>query len=71
MRATLHDPAPNTYYGQWSREKRLFPGLESAPLPMMSARQAPDSGLLAFRSETSPDEGRGSSDGRSIQATAV
>src|SRR6185312_17151054 len=29
MRATLHDPAPNTYYGQWAGEKALFTGLES------------------------------------------
>jgi hypothetical protein len=29
MRATLHDRAPNTYYGQWSGEKPLFAGLES------------------------------------------
>jgi hypothetical protein len=28
MRATLHDRAPNTYYGQWPGEKALFPGLE-------------------------------------------
>ena len=26
--ATLHDHAPNTYYGQWPGEKALFPGLE-------------------------------------------
>jgi hypothetical protein len=29
MRATLHDPAPSTYYGQWPGKKALFPGLES------------------------------------------
>jgi hypothetical protein len=29
MRATLHDHAPNTYYGQWSGEKALFAGLQS------------------------------------------
>ena len=29
MRTTLHDHAPNTYYGQWPGEKPLFPGLES------------------------------------------
>ena len=29
MRATLHDHAPNTYYGQWPGEKPLFAGLES------------------------------------------
>jgi len=29
MRATLHDHAPNTYYGQWPREKPLFAALES------------------------------------------
>jgi hypothetical protein len=29
MRATLHDPAPNTYYGQWPGEKPLFPGRQS------------------------------------------
>ena len=28
MRATLHDHAPNTYYGQWPGEKALFAGLE-------------------------------------------
>jgi hypothetical protein len=28
MRATLHDHAPNTYYGQWPQEKPLFAGLE-------------------------------------------
>jgi hypothetical protein len=29
MRATLHDRAPNTYYGQWSREKGAVSGLDS------------------------------------------
>jgi len=29
MRATLHDHAPNTYYGQWPGEKPLFAGLQS------------------------------------------
>jgi hypothetical protein len=29
MRATLHDHAPNTYYGQWLGGKPLFSGLES------------------------------------------
>jgi hypothetical protein len=29
MRATLHDHAPNTYYGQWLGKKPLFAGLES------------------------------------------
>ena len=29
MRATLHDHAPNTYYGRWPGEKAPFPGLES------------------------------------------
>jgi hypothetical protein len=29
MRATLHDHAPNTYYGHWPGEKPLFPGLEA------------------------------------------
>jgi hypothetical protein len=29
MRATLHDHAPNTYYGQWPEEKAMFAGLES------------------------------------------
>jgi hypothetical protein len=29
MRATLHDHAPNTYYGQWPAEKVLFASLES------------------------------------------
>ena len=29
MRATLHDHAPNTYYGQWPGEKPLFPDFES------------------------------------------
>jgi hypothetical protein len=29
MHATLHDHAPNTYYGQWPGKKRLLAGLES------------------------------------------
>jgi hypothetical protein len=29
MRATLHDRAPNTHYGQWSRKKGAVPGLDS------------------------------------------
>jgi hypothetical protein len=29
MRATLHDHAPNTYYGQWPGKKALFAGFES------------------------------------------
>src|SRR6478735_6227027 len=29
MRATLHDHAPNTYYGQWPGEKPPFARLES------------------------------------------
>src|SRR5690242_7093547 len=29
MCATLHDHAPNTYYGRWPGEKAPFPGLES------------------------------------------
>jgi hypothetical protein len=29
MRATVHDHAPNTYYGQWPGKKALFAGLES------------------------------------------
>jgi hypothetical protein len=29
MRATLHDHAPNTYYGQWPAKKALFAGLGS------------------------------------------
>jgi hypothetical protein len=29
MRATLHQRASNTYYGQWPEAKPLFPGLES------------------------------------------
>src|SRR3569833_1563953 len=29
MRATLHEHAPNTYYGQWPGGNALFPGLES------------------------------------------
>jgi hypothetical protein len=29
MRATLHDHAPSTYYGQWPGGKPLFAGLES------------------------------------------
>jgi hypothetical protein len=29
MRATLHDQAPNTYYGQWPRGKAAVPGFES------------------------------------------
>ena len=30
MRATLHDLAPNTYYGQWPGEKPRFAGFEIA-----------------------------------------
>ena len=30
MRATLHDLAPNTYYGQWPGGKPLFAGLRVA-----------------------------------------
>jgi hypothetical protein len=29
MRATLHDHAPNTYYGQWPGEKAAVSGPES------------------------------------------
>jgi hypothetical protein len=29
MRATLHDHAPNTYYGQWPGGKALFPDFDS------------------------------------------
>jgi hypothetical protein len=29
MRAILHDRAPNTYYGQWHRQKPRLRGLES------------------------------------------
>src|SRR6185312_8604661 len=29
MRATLHDPAPNTYYGRWPGAKAAVAGLES------------------------------------------
>jgi hypothetical protein len=32
MRTTLHDHAPNTYYGQWLGEKPLFAGLESSAI---------------------------------------
>jgi hypothetical protein len=32
MRATLHDHAPNTYYGRWPGEKPMFAGLESAAI---------------------------------------
>jgi hypothetical protein len=30
MRATLHDHAPNTYYGQWPGEKAAVFGLRIA-----------------------------------------
>jgi hypothetical protein len=30
MRATLHDPAPNTYYGQWPEGKGTVSGLRIA-----------------------------------------
>jgi len=29
MRATLHDHAPNTYYGQWPAKEPPFVGLQS------------------------------------------
>jgi hypothetical protein len=32
MRATLHDRAPNTYYGQWLGEKARFAGLGSTAI---------------------------------------
>ena len=54
MRATLHDPAPNTYYGQWpGRKSRCLRASNRRPLPMMSALRAPDSWPLTFRSEIS------------------
>jgi hypothetical protein len=53
MRATLHDPAPNTYYGQWPGEKAVFPGLESPAIAHHELLRAPDSGPLTFRSEIS------------------
>jgi hypothetical protein len=34
MRATLHDHAPNTYYGQWPGERPLFSGLESPAIAL-------------------------------------
>src|SRR5689334_11558541 len=52
MRATLHDHAPNTYYGQWPGERPLFSGPRIArhcpSLPIMSSLRAPDSWPLAF-----------------------
>ena len=30
MRATLHPGAPNTYYGQWTREKTAIGGPQIA-----------------------------------------
>jgi hypothetical protein len=54
MRATLHDHAPNTYYGQWPEGKAAVCGPRIArPLPIMSSLRAPDSGPLTFRSEVS------------------
>src|SRR6185312_16711657 len=46
MRATLHDRAPNTYYGQWPGEKPLFAGLESPAIARneLTAR----AGFVAF-----------------------
>jgi hypothetical protein len=42
IRATLHDRAPNTYYGQWAGGKPLFAGRESPAIaqdePRASAR---------------------------------
>src|SRR5262249_55974862 len=32
MRVTLHDHAPNTYYGRWSEEKPLFSSLQSSAI---------------------------------------
>src|SRR6185312_4578575 len=54
MRATLHDRAPNTYYGQWPGERPLFPGLES---PANAHHElAARAGFVAFgvRSEDFP-----------------
>jgi hypothetical protein len=46
MRATLHDDAPNTYYGQWPGEKPLFAGLES---PAIAHNElAASAGFVAF-----------------------
>ena len=43
MRATLHDHAPNTYYGQWPGRKAAVCGPRSRrPLPMMSSLRASD-----------------------------
>src|SRR5579871_1273222 len=53
MRATLHDRAPNTYYGQWLGKRRCLRVSNRPPLPIMSSRRAPDSLPLTFRSEIS------------------
>jgi hypothetical protein len=53
MRATLHDDAPNTYYGQWPGKSRCFRASDRPPLPIVSSLRAPDSGSLTFRSEIS------------------
>jgi hypothetical protein len=46
MPATLHDHAPNTYYGQWLGKKALFPGLES---PAIAHNEpAASAGFVAF-----------------------
>jgi hypothetical protein len=45
MRATLHDQAPNLYYGQWLREKAAVCGPEAPAIahnePAASARFVP------------------------------
>jgi hypothetical protein len=46
MRATLHDHAPNTYYGQWPGKKALFAGLKS---PAIAHNElAASAGFVAF-----------------------
>jgi len=46
MRATLHDHAPNTYYGQWPGEKALFPDLEAPAIAHNGL--AASAGVVAF-----------------------
>jgi hypothetical protein len=58
MRATLHDHAPNTYYGQWPGESRCFRASNRRPMPTMSPLRAPDSWPLTFWSEISQEIAR-------------
>jgi len=54
MRATLHDRAPNTYYGQWPGEKPLFPGLESPAIAHHELAASVRFGAFGVRSEDFP-----------------